>query len=309
MDVLCLGAAVLDIAALPVPDQSDWAEKQRIKAIRMGLGGDAANQSVRLADMGVSSALVTCLGEDENGAVLRGRLRERGVDDSLIVGRKDIPTGVSLILISEKGERHIFSVMGAHATMGKEDLPPWDVIPKAVSLGSLFLMPELEHEGLKEYLSFMKQKGVLVFADLAPDKFKAGSSGIRQFLPYIDYFLPSHKDVLKMSGKKSVEEAALFLRDLGAHTIIVKCAEKGAYILEDEKQTGVWVPAPAVEPVDVTGAGDSMDAFFISRILKGEDLITAVRFACTGASLTTLHQGACTVPVSAAQILEHMKQQ
>ena len=302
MDVLCLGAAVLDIIARPVPDQSEWGEKQRIQSIRMSLGGDAANQSVRLADMGISAALVTCLGADENGEILRSRLKERGVEDGLITWRKDTPTGVSLVLVNETGDRHIFSVMGAHALLGKQDLPGSEILPKAISLGSLFLMPELEKDGLAEYLASMKARGVLVFADLAPDKFRLGSSGIKEFLPYIDYFLPSHKDVLLMSGKETTEEAALYLRDLGAHTIVIKCAEKGACILPEGERTCVWVPALPVKTVDVTGAGDSMDAFFISRILKGDSLIDAVRFACIGASLTTLHEGACSVPVKEAEI-------
>ena len=308
MDVLCLGAAVLDITARPVPDQKEWAEKQRIESIGMSLGGDAANQSVRLADMGMSAALVTCLGDDENAQVLRSRLRERGVDESLIRTRPDLSTGVSLVLTGTEGERHIFSVKGAHASLGKEDLPPRSMVPRAVSLASLFLMPELERDGLKEYLREMKAQGVCTFADLAPDKFRLGSAGIKEFLPYIDYFLPSHKDILKMSGKESVEEAAQFMQELGAQTVIVKCAERGAYLLPAGQKEGEWIPALPVTPIDVTGAGDSMDAFLISRILKGEKLRDAVRFACAGASLTTLHQGACSVPIYEEEILRILQE-
>ena len=51
-------------------------------------------------------------------------------------------------------------------------------------------------------------------------------------------------------------------------------------------------PAHVVEVVDTTGAGDCLNAVFISRILKGDDIKEALKKACLGASLSTEFAGA-----------------
>ena len=71
MQVLVLGAAVLDITAQPIEKDGNWAEKQRIDRILFTLGGDAANQCVRLSDAGVDAGIVSAVGKDPNGAMIR----------------------------------------------------------------------------------------------------------------------------------------------------------------------------------------------------------------------------------------------
>lgn len=305
MDVLCIGSAVMDITARPVGQRESWKEKQRISDIQIRTGGDAANQSVRLAELGLHAALVASLGEDPNGELLCGALRARGVDTRYVTREKGWATGTALVLVDDRGERRTFSVAGAHSQIGREDLP-WRALEDcgAVSLASLFSMPRLEREGLLEFLKEARVRGIPVFADLASDKLGQGLEGVRPFLPYIDYFLPSLYDAREMTGAGSAEEAAALYRDSKAGTVVIKCGSRGCYF-QSERAQG-WVPAVPVIPVDTTGAGDCMVALFISRILKGEDLEAACRFACAGASLSTLFFGASGEKLSEAAILKWM---
>ncbi len=79
MDVLCIGTAVVDLAALPMPPRELWQEKQRIGQIKIMAGGDAANQSIRLADYKRKVYLCAAIGGDTNGLLLKGILEERNV--------------------------------------------------------------------------------------------------------------------------------------------------------------------------------------------------------------------------------------
>ena len=85
MDVLCIGSAVMDITARPIGQKNHWEEKQRIYSIQIQTGGDAANQSIRLADLGLDAALAACVGQDPNGSILCSSLRARGVRTEYIV--------------------------------------------------------------------------------------------------------------------------------------------------------------------------------------------------------------------------------
>ena len=306
MDVLCIGSAVMDITARPIGQKNQWEEKQRISAIQIQTGGDAANQSIRLADLGLDAALAACVGQDPNGNILCSSLRARGVKTEYIVSKTEYATGTALVLVDEAGERHTFSVQGAHSTIEKADLP-WDALNscRAISLASLFSMPQLEKDGLLAFLQEAKKKGILIFADLAADKLKQGLPGIAPFLPYIDYFLPSLYDALAMTGASDVQEAAKRYLDCGAKCVVIKCGSEGCYFASAEL-CGT-VPAVKVDPVDTTGAGDCMSALFISRILRGESVRDACRFACAGASYSTLFLGASAEKLTERRILEWMR--
>ena len=306
MDVLCIGSAVMDITARPIGQENHWEEKQRISSIQIQTGGDAANQSIRLADLGLDAALAACVGQDPNGNILCSSLRAQGVKTEYIISKKECATGTALVLVDEAGERHTFSVQGAHSTIEKADLP-WDALDscRTISLASLFSMPQLEKDGLLAFLQEAKKKEILIFADLAADKLKQGLPGIAPFLPHIDYFLPSLYDALAMTGASDVQEAAKRYLDCGAKCVVIKCGSEGCYFASGEL-CGT-VPAVKVDPVDTTGAGDCMSALFISRILRGEGVRDACRFACAGASYSTLFLGASAEKLTERRILEWMR--
>ncbi len=315
-EVLVLGAAVIDIAASPVGQSMDWKEKQRIDAIRIATGGDAANQCVHIAalgqEFGIRPSLVTCVGADGNGSMLRTSLAERGVDISRVRVREEAATGTALVLVDETGERHIFSVKGAHSLLSKaelghiyEDIKTNRII--SISIASIFQMPELERDGLEELLRTAREHGVPVFADLGSDKLELGLEGIRRFLPYIDYFLPSAYDILGKTGSSTPEEAARKLRELGCSHVLIKCGADGCFV-NSPGYIG-RIPAIPVRPVDTTGAGDCMSAVFLVRILAGDTVENAARYACAAGSLSTLYAGASEIRLKDEEIRAFMKRE
>lgn len=305
-EVMCIGSAVMDITAEPISRDIPWQEKQRIRSIRMGVGGDAANQAVHLADLGIHAGLCGCIGEDENGRFLEERLQERGVMTQYLVRRRDLATGTALVLLDDAGERSAFSAGGAHYAVSRRDCETWENLPvRAISLASLFSMPELEKDGMKELLVNMGKRKILVFADLASDKEGKGLKGIEAFLPFIDYFLPSLYDVKKLTGCGNAAEGAGVLQALGCRNVIIKCGAEGCYVRSGD--TGLQVPALPVDPVDTTGAGDCMSALFIAGILEGWDVFESAAYAAKGASVSTLFMGACKEKITRERIREYLQ--
>ncbi|MBQ7372621.1 MAG: carbohydrate kinase family protein [Blautia sp.] len=320
--VWVIGSAVLDLLARPIEQYADsapvpadpaddvsggekhgiWQEKQRIEEIRILTGGDAANQAIHLASLGMDAELIACVGADDNGKFLRRALEDRGVGTSCLRTRSGEATGTSLVLVGKEGQRHIFSVKGAHSDLQIQDLPetfPEDLA--AISLASIFSMPLLEKNGLKEFLIRAKERGILIFADLASDKEGLGLEGIRPFLSLIDYFLPSHYDIKKMTGLTDEEAQASLLHEAGCSHVILKCGEKGCYALSDGQS--FRIPAAKVQVKDTTGAGDCMSAAFIYRILQKDTLEDACRFACAAGSFATRFTGASAFRLSEEAVL------
>ena len=293
MEVLVIGAAVLDITACPIEKDGKWAEKQSIDKVMFALGGDAANQCIRLEDVGVKTGIASAVGHDRNGDMIRLELEHKGTNTKHLTVKSENPTGTSLVLLDSKAERTTFSVKGgAYAALNKDDIS--DICLdglKAISVASFFIQPNLEKDGgLESILRQACDKNILTFADLSHDKNNLGLNGIKRFLPYIKYFLPSIYDVEKMNGVKGAEKNARIFRDLGCENVIIKCGSEGCYV--DAVDFKGWVKAKKVTPVDTTGAGDCMVALFISRIIAGDSSEKACRFACDGASYSTLFYGA-----------------
>ena len=294
--ILSIGLAVLDVTAYPVGAEHPWKDKQQIEGIRMQIGGDAANQSIHLSSLGWKVCFCGCAGSDYQGNVLRQSLERAGVDTSFLRIREGKPTGTALILVDEKGSRHVFSSPGVHRTICRKDLP--EKLPEnlaAVTLGSLFGMPELEADGMEDYLKTVKAAGALVFADLNSGRVTGDCPQILRLLPWIDYLMPSDYDLTAMTGYDDPADGAAFLQDRGAGSVIVKRGGQGCDLFRDGQR--VHLDAVPVRPVDTTGAGDCMCAAFLSGILDGNSPEEACRTACRAASYSTLHYGAAEYPL------------
>lgn len=71
--------------------------------------------------------------------------------------------------------------------------------------------------------------------------------------------------------------------------VAVKCGRRGA-IVQRQKQRSE-IPAATVTPVDTIGAGDSFNAGFLSRFVKGDSLEACAVMGNLAASISTLRPG------------------
>ena len=77
---------------------------------------------------------------------------------------------------------------------------------------------------------------------------------------------------------------------LGAKTVALKLGEQGAIVATASERHRI-APA-ACQPVDATGAGDAFGGAFVARLIAGDGLAEAGRYAATTAALSTEGYGA-----------------
>jgi ribokinase len=99
--------------------------------------------------------------------------------------------------------------------------------------------------------------------------------------------LPNEEEACWLTQETDAMEAARALhRSIGA-TIVVKLGARGALLCSD--QSIITAPGVALTPVDVTGAGDSFAAAFLSALASKSDpaiaLTAAVRFSAAKVQL------------------------
>src|SRR5204863_3045903 len=100
-----------------------------------------------------------------------------------------------------------------------------------------------------------------------------------------DVLLPSLDDSQQLTGLADPDAIADFYLKLDAPLVVLKMGDAGALLATPERRLRI---APhRVEAVDATGAGDTFDGAFLSRLLAGDDLETAGRYANAAAALST----------------------
>ena len=78
-DVLCVGAAVIDIPLQPVSKNIFDVESYPLQQISMTIGGDAINESTVISRLGHKTALATMVGDDAAGQYIIQHCQREGI--------------------------------------------------------------------------------------------------------------------------------------------------------------------------------------------------------------------------------------
>jgi 2-dehydro-3-deoxygluconokinase len=105
-----------------------------------------------------------------------------------------------------------------------------------------------------------------------------------------DICQPSYDDIVAITGIKGPDALVDWCLARGARMVALKLGADGA-IVADRDQRHRLPPHPC-RPVDATGAGDTFGGAFVARILAGDTIAAAGRYASVAAALSTEGYGA-----------------
>lgn len=269
-------------------------------------GGVARNVAENLALLGTPTSFISIIGEDETGREIMLQLRERGVDVSQVVSTPERPTAEYAAILSPDGDLEL-----GIADMGIFDLFSPAHIDRAWPhlAGSTWVFADcnLPAEALAALIA--RRQGARF--RLAVDAVSLPKSArLPKDLRGIDLLflnLDEANAVLGRHGADSIDDAgqaALALRDAGAHEAVVTMGARGIAVAGSN---GVRILA-AVEarPIDMTGAGDAMIAATLHRLMAGDDTVTAVRTGALLGALTTETEGSVHASLSERFLNDNM---
>ncbi len=95
---------------------------------------------------------------------------------------------------------------------------------------------------------------------------------------------------LGLSGQRAPAELAQRLREAGFASVVLTLGARGALVAEGAEL--IDVPSPRVTAVDTTGAGDAFAGALCARLLDGDSLVDAARFAARVGAFTVTGSGA-----------------
>lgn len=276
--------------------QSDDRSARRAEA-RMVAGGSVANTLAGIGGLGLRTAFIGLVADDEIGRLYARQTEAAGTrfvnaPVAAGAGEADLPSSRTIILVTPDGERSMNTYLGISAELGPDDVDP------AVFEGAGWLF-------LEGYL-FDKPKGKAAFLKAAECCHAAGGqAGIALSDPFcvdrhrddfrrlvagpMDYVIGNIHEWQSLYQVEDLEEALrLAVADCG--TVICTRSGEDAILIRDGAR--VTIPVKRVVPVDSTGAGDQFAAGLLYGLATGRPLDAAGRMGCIAASEVIGHVGA-----------------
>ena len=292
IEVLCAGQLNADILVRPV-DRLDFInDTQRVEVIEIQNGGDSLNVAVGLQKLGHRVGFAGKIGDDLQGDFLEKTIDQAGIDGRGLVRAANLATSTVIVMINPAGERTFFYLGGANDHFSLEDINRCLFDEAAlVHVGGTYLLPLFDGHGAAELFREARSRGKLTSMDVTWDPLGRWRETIEPCFPYLDFFLPSYKEAVKITGKDQPEEMAAALQRWGVRNVVIKLGSEGCY-LRPAAAGGFFVPAFNTTVVDTTGAGDSFVAGFLAGLLRGWDLRECAGLGCAVAALNIRSVGA-----------------
>jgi sugar/nucleoside kinase (ribokinase family) len=303
MDIAVVGDLNVDLVLTGLADLPAYRELRQSTGMRFALGGSSGIFACNAARLGPSVGFVGKVGEDEFGAFLRRRLAAAGVDTSRLKADPSGATGIC-VSMSFPEDYAMVSYPGIRRSFSLADVD-LDYVCSArhLHVSGYYLMPAFQ-PGAAELFRRAKQAGLTTSLDPDHDSSGCWDGGIRDVLPYVDFFLPNDHEALSIAHAAEIPAAADRLRSLAATTVIKRGAEGALAITRNGT---ISAPPFPVTPIDTTGAGDSFDAGFLAAFLRGAPLEECLRWGNACGALSTLALGGTEGFPTPAEVAEFLR--
>lgn len=250
--------------------------KKEVEAVTVEGGGPAATAMVALSRLGVATALMGRVSDDDAGRAIRRGLRAEGVDTRWLRTEKGgLSQRAFIVADRARGTRTIFWRRPTTAP-----LRPGEVAASVIRRSDFLLVDGLMMDASLHAAALARAFSVPVMVDAGRVR-----PGMMRLLGLCDYIVASEEfagelaptsrgaidEVLALRGKEPPRAVTVTLGGRGSETW---CAGRFFH-----------TPAYEVEVVDTTGAGDVFHGGYIYGLLRRWPIRRTVRFASALAAL------------------------
>ena len=300
-DVLTMGRSCIDLYAhqigVPITE---------VTSFDAYVGGCPTNISVGTRRLGLRSALLTALGDDQVGDFVLAFLDREGVETRYIP-RKPGKRTSAVIMAIQPPDR--FPLTFYREGCADRELTTADVDASPIDRSAIVLVTGtgLSHDPGRTATFHAAERaaaqGAQLFVDVdyRPDQWPsraAFSSSMQQLLRKAALVIGTEEEIAAAADADDVERAIGIVERATSAPVVIKRGARGATLVRNGTRTDI---APfRIEVLNVLGAGDAFASGLIAGIRRGWPLERAIRMGnATGAIVVTRHGCANFMPTDA----------
>ncbi len=271
--------------------------------------GGAANCAMNLAALGASVSLISVAGKDEAGTKLREKLDAAGVNTSGLLVSEKLQTTTKVRILagqSHSSRQQVIRIDYESAPLEDADLRNLIVeqLGKTITSADAVVISDYNYGvvdgraiSLVRDSSLARSFPVLVDSRFRLSEFKGFTAAT-----------PNEDEIEHLLGEPIVSADQLQLaatelkQQLGYRAMLVTRGGQGMMLLEDDAPPFHISAVGAQQPVDVTGAGDTVIATFALALASDASFADAARLANYAGGLVVMKRGTASVT---AHELEH----
>jgi len=273
--------------------------------------GDTPIMINAAAKLGAKCAMIGVVGDDGFGRCVTDRLKENGVDCSMVRVCQGVSTGVAFVCYFADGSRN-FLYHVHHAAPGMLTIEDVDIEKlkgtKWVHItGFTMSVNQASVEAVYKLIRELPADTSISFdPNIRPEALSVEE--IRKMCaPVIErasLIFPSKTEAMMFTGAKSDEEGCKLWASQGK-LVVLKNGEAGCRIFSCDRIMDV--PSYPVTEVDPTGAGDTFCGAFLVALTAGRDLQQCGAFANAAGALSVQKQGPMEGAPSLAELEAYIK--
>lgn len=298
LDVITIGRASVDLYG-----QQIGSRLEDITSFAKSVGGCPANISVGTARLGLRSALLTRVGDEQMGWFIREQLKREGVCVDGLRTDKERLTALVLLSVESEGVSPMifYRTDCADMALSEEDIDEAFIASARaiVVTGTHFSRPNSD-AAQRKAIRIMKAKGgkVVFDIDYRPNlwglaghaegferyvKSDRVSAQLKTVLPDCDLIVGTEEEIMIASGADDCLSALKTIRALSPATIVLKRGAMGCIVydgpISDDLEDGIVGEGFPIEIYNVLGAGDAFMSGLLRGWLGGESFETAATWA------------------------------
>lgn len=298
LDVITIGRASVDLYG-----QQIGTRLEDVGSFAKSVGGCPTNIAVGTARLGLKSALITRVGNEQMGRFIREQLAREGVETAGIATDPDRLTALVLLAVENDNSFPLIFYRDncADAALDEGDINEAFIRSARAVLvtGTHFAKPNSD-KAQRKAMRIAKANGASVVFDIdyRPNLWglaghdagdsryiasDAVSAHLKTVLPECDLIVGTEEEVLIASGSDDLPSALRTIRSLSSAVIVLKRGPMGCIVYDgaipDDLEDGIVGKGFPIEVYNVLGAGDAFMSGFLRGWLRGEPHETSATWA------------------------------